>query len=162
MTNSERLYNQLSTALYGHAWYGSPIYNVIDGLSFDSAYQKLPGASNSIAAILMHMLAWTEEVISRVQGNVASIPAAGDWPEVGEPSEQNLQQLINNFKLVNVELLQLISDFPEDKWNTPTNDPRGIYTGYEASYEAMVTGLIQHHVYHTGQIVLLNKLSNGQ
>jgi len=161
MTNSERLYNQLSTALYGHAWYGQPVYNIIDGLSVDSAYEKLLGTSHSIAAILMHMLSWTEEVISRMQGNVAAEPAGGDWPDVGESSEQGLQQLVSNFKLVNVELLQLISDFPEDKWCAPVNDPREIYSGYESSYEALVVGLIEHHVYHVGQIVLINKQSNG-
>jgi len=161
MTNSERLYNQLSTALYGHAWYGEPVYNIIDGLSVESAYEKLPGASHSIAEILMHMLSWTEEVISRMQGNVAAEPAGSDWPDVGEPNEQVLRQMISNFKLVNVELLQMINDLPEDKWCTPVNDPRGKYSGYEASYEALVVGLIEHHVYHAGQIVLINKLSNG-
>ena len=162
MTNSERLYNQLSTALYGHAWYGEPVYNIIDGLSVESAYEKLPGASHSIAAILMHMLSWTEEVINRMQGNMAAIPAAGNWPDVGEPGEQGLQQMISNFKLVNVELLQLIGDFPEDKWCEPVNDQRQIYSEYEASYEALVVGLIEHHVYHAGQIALINKLSNGE
>ncbi|OCX51286.1 hypothetical protein BEL04_14720 [Mucilaginibacter sp. PPCGB 2223] len=162
MTNSERLYNQLTTALYGHAWYGEPVYHIIDGLSFESAYETLPGASHSIAAILMHMLSWTQEVTSRMQGNIAAEPAPGDWPDVGQPGEQALQQLVSDFKLANVALLQLINDYPEDKWCTPVNDPRRIYSGYEASYEALVVGLIEHHIYHAGQIVLINKLSNGQ
>jgi len=121
----------------------------------------VPGASHTIAEILMHMLSWTEEVASRMQGNTAGIPAGGDWPDVGEPDEQKLQQMVNNFKLANVELLQLIDELPEDKWSEATNDERERYSGEELSYEAMIAGLIQHHVYHAGQIVLLNKMSNG-
>ena len=161
MTNSTRLYNQLSTVLYGHAWYGTPIYTIIDNIIFEAAFERTPGASHTIAEILMHMLAWTEEVTSRMQGNGAGTPKAGDWPDVGEPDEQKLQQMVNNFKLANVELLQLIDEFPEDKWSQPTNDERGRYSGDELSYEAMIAGLIQHHVYHAGQIVLLNKMNNG-
>ncbi len=161
MTNSSKLYNQLSTILYGHAWYGTPIYTIIDNVTFESAFEKVPGASHTIAEILMHMLAWTEEVTSRMQGNAADTPAGGDWPDVGEPDEQKLQQMVNNFKLANVELLQLIDEFAEDKWGQATNDERGRYSGDELSYEAMIAGLIQHHVYHAGQIVLLNKMSNG-
>jgi uncharacterized damage-inducible protein DinB len=161
MTNASRLYNQLSTILYGQAWYGTPIYTIIDGITFESAFEKVPGASHTIAEILMHMLSWTEEVTSRMRGNTAGTPVGGNWPDVGEPDEQKLQQMVNNFKLANVELLQLIDEFPEDKWSQATNDERGHYSGDELSYEAMIAGLIQHHVYHAGQIVLLNKMSNG-
>jgi uncharacterized damage-inducible protein DinB len=161
MSNSSKLYNQLSTILYGHAWYGTPIYTIIDGVTFEAAFEKLPGASHTIAEILMHMLAWTEEVTSRMQGNSAGTPAGGDWPDVGEPDEQKLQQIVNNFKLANVELLQLIDEFLEEKWSQATNDERGRYSDNKLSYEAMISGLIQHHIYHAGQIVLLNKMSNG-
>lgn len=161
MSNSSKLYNQLSTILYGHAWYGNPIYTIIDSVTFESAFEKVPGASHTIAEILMHMLSWTEEVTSRMQGHVAGTPAGGDWPHVGEPDEQKLQQMVNNFKLANVKLLQLIDEFPEDKWNQATNDERESYSGDELSYEAMIVGLIQHHVYHAGQIALLNKINNG-
>ena len=161
-TSSERLYTQLSTILYGHAWYGAPIYTIIDSITFETAYEKVPGVSHSIAEILMHMLAWTEEVASRMQGNMAGTPVDGDWPDAGEPDEQRFEQLVNNLKLMNVELMQLIDDFPEEKWSQPTNDKREMYSGDELTYEAMVLGLIQHHVYHAGQIVLLNKMSNGR
>ncbi len=161
MSTSIKLYNQLSTALYGRAWYGSPVYAIIDDVSFDTAYEKAPGASHTIAQILMHMLAWLEETTSRMQGNLAGTPQKGDWPDAGEADEESWHQLISYFKLANVELLKQINDLPEDKWTIPTNDHRGKYEAEELSYEALVVGLVQHHIYHAGQISLLNKMING-
>jgi uncharacterized damage-inducible protein DinB len=129
MTNSAKLQTQLQTVLSGNAWYGKPIYTIIDGVSFEVAYEKAAGASNSIATILLHMLAWTEEVTGRMQGKAATTPHRGDWPDPGTPNEEKWTQLISFFKLANVELLRLIVDFPSEKWTDKTNDDRERYSG---------------------------------
>ena len=161
MSTSAKLQQQLQTILSGNAWYGTPIYSIIDAVSFETAYEKAEGASHSIAAILLHMLAWTEEATKRLEFQKASAPARGDWPDAGTPDEQKWQQLINDFKLENTRLLGLIEKFDDSKWSDGTNDDRGTYSGYDASYEALINGLLQHHVYHAGQISLLNKMING-
>ena len=106
-------------------------------------------------------MAWTGEVISRMNGKPAGTPFPGDWPDPGTPEIEKWRQLVANFKLVNVELTQLIANFPVNKWTEPTNDCREIYTGYGLTYEALVTGLIQHYIYYFAQISLLNKMING-
>lgn len=137
------------------------LYSILESVSFEAAYEKAEKASHSIAEIIMHLLAWTEEAISRMQGKPAAEPFRGDWPDAGKPDEQKWLQLIASFKLANVELTQLISTFPDEKWTEQTNDERGTYIGYAATYEALVVGIMQHHVYHAGQISLLNKMING-
>lgn len=130
-------------------------------MSFEAAYEKPTGASHNIADIIMHMLAWTEEVSTRMQGKPAGAPIRGNWPGAGKPDEQKWQQLLSFFKLANTELTQLIANFPVESWTDATNDGRGEYSEYGLTYEAMITGLMQHHVYHAGQISLLNKMING-
>jgi uncharacterized damage-inducible protein DinB len=161
MDKSAKLQTQLETILYGQAWYGTPIYTILESIAFETAYEKPAGASHTIAEILMHMLAWTEEAVSRMQDKPASTPYRGDWPETSVADEEKWLQLISFFKLANVELTQLISAFPPEKWTEAVNDDRGTYTGYPATHEALIVGLIQHHVYHAGQISLLNKIVNG-
>lgn len=161
MNKSAKLQTQFETILYGQAWYGTPIYSILESVSFEAAYEKAEHATHNIAAILTHMLAWTEEAISRMEAKQAGEPFRGDWPDPGKPDEQRWLQLIASFKLANVELTQLISTFPGEKWSEPTNDDREVYTGYAATYEALIVGLMQHHVYHAGQISLLNKMING-
>jgi uncharacterized damage-inducible protein DinB len=161
MNTSLKLQHKLQSILNGNAWYGDPVYTIIDSVTFEAAFEKADGASHSIAEILWHMLAWTEEVMNRLQGEHAAAPKRGDWPDAGMPDEDKWKQLISSFKLVNVNLVKLVGDFPEDKWSDTVNDSRDKYWGYDASYETLVDGLIQHHVYHAGQISLLNKIING-
>lgn len=161
MEKSAKLQTQIETILYGQAWYGTPIYSILQSLSFEAAYERPEYASHNIAEILTHMLAWTEEAISRMSEKPAGQPKRGDWTDVVTPDEQKWLQLIASFKLANVELTQLISNFPDEKWAEPTNDQRETYTGYAATYEALIVGLMQHHVYHAGQISLLNRTING-
>jgi uncharacterized damage-inducible protein DinB len=157
MTISEELKQNLETVLSGEAWYGTPIYNIIEQVSFEAAYEKPPGSIHNIAEIVLHMLAWTEEVLDRMNGMTAGLPSSGDWPETGKPDEQKWQTYVNDLKLVNVNLLSVIENFPEEDWNDWINDTRGI--GPVITYKELINGFIQHQVYHAGQISLLTRIT---
>jgi uncharacterized damage-inducible protein DinB len=161
MTTSEKLSNELQKVLSGNPWYGNPVYQIIEQVSFEAAFEKTAGAAHTIAGIVLHMLAWTEEVMDRMNGMTAGVPSSGDWPPTGASDEQKWQNYVNDLKLVNVNLLGLIQNFPEEKWNEQVNDERNRELGNGVSYEELVSGLIQHHIYHSGQIAILNRIING-
>ena len=158
MTTSTKLSNELQNVLSGDPWYGNNVYHIIEQVSFEAAFEKAPGASHTIAEIVLHMLAWTEEVLDRMNGKEASLPLSGDWPPTGAPDEQKWHNYVNDLKLVNVNLQGLIQDFPEEKWDEPINDERNRELGTGVNYKELVNGLIQHHVYHSAQIALLNRI----
>ncbi len=161
MTTAEKLGAELSEVLSGDAWYGSPVYEIIDATTFDVAYERPPGGAHSVVEIVLHMIGWTEEVNLRMQGKEAGMPPGGDWPDAGEPDEERWQKLKDSFKLVNVALIDAISQVEDDKWQQPTNDKRNAALGTGVTYEALIRGLIQHHVYHAGQVAILNKMLGG-
>ena len=113
MTTSEKLQNELQKVLSGDPWYGDPVYKTLEKVTFEAAFEKPDHAAHNIAEIVLHMLAWTEEVIDRMNGMAAGIPSSGDWPPTGNPEEQKWQRYVNDLKLVNVNLLGVIQDFPE-------------------------------------------------
>ncbi len=156
MTISEQLSQDLEKVLYGNPWYGLPVYDIIGQVSFEAAFEKPPGSVHNIAGIVLHMISWTEEVMDRMNGQTAQVPSSGDWPDPGTPEEQKWQNYDSDLKLVNVNLLGIIQNFPEEQWadmvnGTIENDPG-------TTYEDLVKGLIQHHIYHAGQVSLLNRL----
>lgn len=158
MTISEKLSSELQKILSGDAWYGSPVYEIVEGISFEAAYEKPPGSVHNIAEIVLHMIAWTEEVMDRMNGLPSGIPTSGDWPETGAPDEQKWQNYVEDLKLVNVNLIGIIQNFPQEQWDEPTTDERNREEGSGVSYEELINGLIQHHIYHSGQIALLNRI----
>lgn len=161
MTTSEKLQNELKKVLSGDPWYGNPVYQIIEQVTFEAAFEKPAGTAHNIAEIVLHMLAWTEEVMDRMNGMSAGLPSSGDWPPTGNPEEQKWQNYVNDLKLVNVNLLSIIRDFPDEQWNEPINDERNCESGSGVTYEELVNGLIQHHIYHSGQIAILNRVING-
>jgi uncharacterized damage-inducible protein DinB len=161
MTTSEKLQNELQRILSGDPWYGNNVYSIIEQVSFEAAFEKAPGAAHTIAEIVLHMLAWTEEVLDRLNGKSAGLPLSGDWPDTGSPDEEKWRNYVIDLKLVNVNLLGAIEHFPEEQWSESINDERNSELGTGVTYEEMVDGLIQHHVYHSGQIAILNRIING-
>jgi uncharacterized damage-inducible protein DinB len=161
MTIPEKLTTQLTQILSGYPWYGSSVYDILKQVSFEAAYEKPPGAVHNISEIVLHMVAWTEEVMDRMNGMSADLPTSGDWPETGAPDEQKWQNYVDDLKLVNVNLISIIQNFPSEQWDEAINDERNRELGTGVSYEALIEGLIQHHVYHAGQIAILNRIING-
>jgi uncharacterized damage-inducible protein DinB len=158
MTTSTKLINELEKVLSGRPWYGSSIYSILDQVTFESAYEKT-GHAHTIAEIILHMLSWTEEVMDRLNEKPAGLPLSGDWPETGDPDEQKWKLWIDDLKLVNVNLIKTIQDFPEDKWDDPIIDTRGDRP--VVTYKELIYGFIQHQVYHSGQIALLIRIIIG-
>ncbi|MBB5397807.1 DinB family protein [Mucilaginibacter sp. AK015] len=158
-TIAQKLQDSLQQILSNDPWYGPATYDIIENITFEAAYEVPPGSVHSIAGILLHMLGWTQEITDRMQGQTAGEPAGGDWPDPGHPDAGKWKQLIADFKLANVTLEGVIQKFPDSSWDGPINDHRDPELGGKGvSYEALIEGLIQHHVYHSGQIALLNRI----
>jgi uncharacterized damage-inducible protein DinB len=151
--------NQLNTILSGNTWYGPNVYQLLEQVTFEAAYEKPPGSVHNIAEIVLHMIAWTEEVMDRLNGQTPGIPTSGDWPDTGAPDEQKWQNYVDDLKLVNVNLQEAIQNFPPEQWDEIIPDEREPKMDF--TYAELIEGLIQHHVYHSGQIAILNRIING-
>lgn len=159
MTTATQLENELQKVLSGEPWYGLPIYTILDQVTFESAYEKPAHSAHNIAEIILHMLSWTEEVMDRLNEKPASDPVSGDWPPIGGPDEQKWKLWIDDLKLVNVNLIKAIRDFPAEKWDELIIDERGDEP--VTTYKELIYGFIQHQIYHAGQIALLNRIIIG-
>ncbi|HWZ34938.1 MAG TPA: DinB family protein [Mucilaginibacter sp.] len=156
MTINEKLQQELEKVLSGQPWYGDPIYDILEKVSFESAYER-QGHAHTIAEIVLHMFSWTEEVIDRMNEKPASLPVSGNWPHPGDPDENKWKLWLADFKLVNVNLVKTISDFPEEKWDEPIIDERN--NEPVTTYKELIYGFIQHQIYHAGQIALLVRIT---
>ncbi|QQL48568.1 DinB family protein [Mucilaginibacter ginkgonis] len=159
MTTGEILNNKLQTVLSGQPWYGRPLTDILNDVTFEAAFERAPGGIHTIAEILLHIISWQEEIIDRLNEQPAGTPTSGDWPETGDPSEEKWTRWKDDLKLVNVNLSGIILNFPQDKWNQPIIDTRE--TEPIVTYAELIDGAIQHLVYHSAQIALLTKLLKG-
>ena len=153
MKGIDRLTDSLLQAYDGEPWYGPPIIKVLsDVTAKEAASRPIPGV-HSIWELVLHMTAWIGEVEQRLLGGESGDPAGGDWPETPEPSDGAWDEARSLLAAAHHSLVNAFKQFPEDRWNEPMEGTRTS----SLTYERMVEGLVQHNVYHLGQISLLKK-----
>jgi uncharacterized damage-inducible protein DinB len=150
---AHKLIKELDTALSGKPWYGSSVVKLIEQVDPEKV-QLRPSGPHSSSDILLHMIAWTEETTERLNGKFAADPARDDWPD---SSGFTWTELTRMFLLSNEQLKDTIVKMDESRFFKIVNDDRDPEEAELITYKELIRGLIQHHIYHSAQIALLNK-----
>ncbi|OFW04789.1 MAG: hypothetical protein A3H96_10260 [Acidobacteria bacterium RIFCSPLOWO2_02_FULL_67_36] len=157
MSEVSRIIDELSREHDGDPWHGSPLLHILEGLSASHAAAHPIAGAHSIWEILLHVTAWKKEVRRRLAGAEAALPQDGDWPPVGEATEQRWREARVRLQEAHGGLTRALRDFPEEKLLEPTNDKRDRSIGSGVSYYVLLHGIVQHDVYHAAQIAILKK-----
>lgn len=157
MNEIDRIVDQLQREYDGDPWHGSPLLRILDGVTAAQAAAKLVPGAHSIWEIVLHITAWKGEVRRRLTGAPAGEPEEGDWPAVGKPGDERWTEARARLQNVQDQLLAAIKGLPESRLFEPTNDQRDRPLGTGVTYYEMLHGLVQHDVYHTGQIAIVKK-----
>jgi uncharacterized damage-inducible protein DinB len=160
-TEIDRILDELAREHDGDPWHGSPLLHILDGVTAASASARPIPDGHSIWELLLHITAWKNEVRRRLSGAPAADPEEGDWPDAGEPSETRWHEARERLQRAHDDLRSAIRAFPEEKLYTAINDPRSTPLGTGVSYYVLLHGIVQHDVYHAGQIAILKKGSTG-
>ena len=152
-----RIVDQLEREHSGDPWHGSPLSQILDGVTHSQAAAKPIASGHSIWELVLHIAAWKNEVRRRLSGEPAGEPQEGDWPAAGEISESAWKAAREHLELAHRLLVSAVRDLPETKLFDPTNDARSREMGTGVTYYELLHGIVQHDVYHSGQIALLKK-----
>ena len=152
-----RIIDQLEREYEGDPWHGSPLSSILAGVTHAEAAARPLKHTHSIWELVLHIAAWKNEVRSRLSGAQAGEPLEGDWPPVGEPTLERWQAALGHLETSHRLLVSAVRDFPEPDLYIPTNDLRDRAQGTGVTYYELLHGLVQHDVYHSGQIALLKK-----
>lgn len=157
MSEIHRILDELHREHEGDPWHGSPLRSILNGVTHEQAASHPVAGAHSIWELVLHITAWKGEVRRRLAGAPAGEPHEGDWPAVGEPTAERWQTAVARLETVHRDLLGAIRTLPEQKLFEPTNDLRNRAAGSGVSHYVLLHGIVQHDVYHSGQIALLKK-----
>jgi uncharacterized damage-inducible protein DinB len=153
MTEAERIADQLHRAFEGPAWHGDSVYELLQGVSAKQAAARPIPNGHTIWEILLHMAAWGRVVANRIEGKREELPADGDWPEITDTSEEAWQKTQERLKSMCRAMRRLVIDLDDTRLFD-------FAAGCDYDIYVMLHGLIQHCIYHAGQIALLKKLTS--
>ena len=151
MPEAARIEDQLKRALEGEAWHGPSVLELLaDVTPAQAAAKPLPGA-HSIWEIVVHITAWVAAVRGRLGGQPIDLSPEQDWPAVRDTSKAAWARSVEALKTAHQDLRFAISLLDDSRLND-------IVPGKRYSIYFMLHGVIQHDLYHAGQIALLKKV----
>ncbi len=148
--NISYLIQQLKTSLDGQPWLGNSVNEVLDRVKDPNANN----GGNSIGMILEHMVAWRKYTLEKIQGNERyqiEINSVQDWNKGKSYSLEAFSQIRNDLNTNQKDLLVALKDKSDD-WLLLKLPGYDKYT-----FGQLLEGIIQHDIYHCGQIAILNQ-----
>ena len=150
MNESERLANQIERALNGEAWHGPSWREVLEGVSRTAALQKPVPEAHSIAEIVLHAGTWHDVVRRRLLGETPEVSDEQDWPRAAFQTDRDWANAVARLFDTGRALRDAVAAFPPEKLHQMR--PKLNQTWY-----ALAIGILQHDLYHAGQVGLLRK-----
>jgi uncharacterized damage-inducible protein DinB len=162
MSEIDNILDQLQREFDGDPWHGSSLKQILKDITAHEAAQRpLPGG-HTIWEIVLHMAGWKGEVTRRLHGHLAGEPEAGDWPVPGESSDDGWHHAKENLHRAHTELIAALKGIAPSRLHEPVKDTRNRPLGTGMTIYQTIYGVIQHDVYHSGQIAMLKKALKPQ
>jgi uncharacterized damage-inducible protein DinB len=149
MRETERIAQQIQQAVYGEAWHGPCLMDVLSGVTASMAAARPLHDMHGIWTLLAHLSATQQIILDRIQHGEDS---GEEWPALPEQTEDHWRAAIAEFKVREERLRRAIADFPEDRLALP------LKPGGTSAYNNF-HGNVQHIAYHTGQMAMLRRLA---
>jgi len=161
MNTSERLVRSLERQHNGDPWHGPSRAAILADVTWQEAAWQPPGGANSIWALVLHMRAWTREVLARAKGGVPGAPAEGDFPPVPTPSAAAWTKALASLESAHVELASAVRAMSEEQLAAKVKDRPSAPAGSGISVRSMIGSLAEHDIYHSGQVAVLKRLARA-
>ena len=143
--------------LAGEPWHGPNVREVLSGVSAANANRRVAPGMHTIWELVLHMTGWADEVRQRLDGRPAREPEQGDWPEVGEITEERWAGVQAALFDSHRQLAAAIRALDANALHEPVTDYRNSALGTGLSKYLTLHGLIHHTVYHSGQIAIIRR-----
>src|ERR1700722_212809 len=145
MNQTQRMADSYRAATVKAAWYGPSLAELIAEISPDLATTPPTAGAHSVSALLQHLLLWNERTRKVTASNPMPLwrPEA-EWAEPPIP----WNELVTRWNQSRDLLEEKIRNFPIEDLTKQV--PGRCYT-----YETLLDGIVQHAIYHSGQIAMI-------
>ena len=154
MTAIERIEEGLSRSFEGTAWHGPAVMPLLADVTAATAAARPIAGAHSIWELVLHMAVWKRVVRRRLGGErINNLPPHEDWPPVTEVTEEGWRRAVEDLRRSHRELTQEVARLRNERLDEPLVGEAT--TTYSVS--ATLHGIIEHDLYHAGQIAILKR-----
>lgn len=151
MKETERIADQIERGFDERAWHGPSLMALLSEVeAVDAATRPLP-ERHTIWEIVLHINAWRGYVIRTLNGEkLDGLPVDVNWPPIHDTSQAAWELVMEELKRAQGTLVAAVTEFDHARLDQTV--PGAPYTFYH-----MLHGIVQHDLYHAGQIAILEK-----
>ncbi|MBN2731464.1 MAG: DinB family protein [Balneolaceae bacterium] len=145
---------QLTLIYDGDAWYGPSIKTTLKSVKPRCVYNSPRASLHPIAELVAHMISWRTFAVRRLNGDDSFLPEQEntfDWRPFSTDKKKAWGVMKKQLGINQHQLLRLLDQ--HDDFTLEHEVPGKSYT-----FHYLLMGLIQHDVYHLGQIVYIQRL----
>jgi uncharacterized damage-inducible protein DinB len=153
MSETERLADQIRRAFKGEAWHGDSVLELLAKVDAKTAAAHPIKNAHSIWELILHVAAWDDAVRRRTGGKAVTLSDQENFPPVHDTSEAAWRKAVDHLKHTHDQLVKAVAAFPDSRLMEQVPGKTAKY--YNFFY--MFSGIVQHELYHAGQIALLKK-----
>lgn len=151
----KRVASQIRRSHEGEAWHGPSLMEALEGVDCGIAASRPAASSHSIWELVKHVAAWQAMALFAVEGGeYESMSGDADWPPVTDTSAEAWVADLAAITEINAKLVAVVRSFPEARLDE-------LVAGQRFNFYFLLQGIVQHNVYHAGQIVLLKRIAAG-
>jgi uncharacterized damage-inducible protein DinB len=153
MSEAARLADQLRRAFDGEAWHGDSVVEILKGVDAKMAAAHPIKNAHSIWELLLHIAAWDGAVLKRIGGAAVELSGTRNFPPVNDASEAAWRKAIEQAEHAHQQLVEAVAAFPDSRLQEQVPGKTESYH----NFFYMISGIVQHELYHAGQVALLKK-----
>ncbi|HUI28892.1 MAG TPA: DinB family protein [Candidatus Acidoferrales bacterium] len=142
----KELVSRANNFFSGDASYGDPAIKILEGITSDSAIRRPDKNSHNAAELLAHIVGWEDVYLKRFQGDPkATIDQnlSFDWKRIDKNEKSAWKSLVSAFEKNHRQLVSCLEQEKSDM----------------AAKEKLLNNIMEHDIYHLGQIALIKKLA---
>jgi hypothetical protein len=151
MSETERIAKQLERTFTGPAWHGPAVEEVLGGVTAIVAARPSPGGVHSIWQIVDHMWFWSDIARRWIAGARDRPADEASWSNPGDDSEAAWQRTLEQLRSGHRALVEQVRTLDDARL------AERIFDDMPKVY-VILHGVVQHNLYHAGQIAILKKI----
>jgi uncharacterized damage-inducible protein DinB len=147
---SGRIADQLRRAFEGDAWHGPALLELLEGIDARRASAKPLATVHSIWELVLHIAVWDEATLQRLAGKVCQPEGEANFPPVSDRTESMWRKAVADAKRTHDTLVKTVAGLSDSRLSDQV-------PGKDYDFYHQLHGVVQHELYHAGQIAILKK-----
>ena len=152
MTDCSRIADQLRRAFAGDPWHGPPLRELLNGITAEQALSRVLPPAHTIWELVIHIDMYVNAAFDALQG--VPMPrwygTGADWPAIPDTRASAWPAVMDRL-FANSERLAQAVELSMD------SELQRTVPGREYDFYYLLHGIVQHSLYHGGQIALLKR-----